>query len=207
MTVGDGVSCGGEGAATGAGGGEGSEWFVFKAGTLGISCTPLLLPNQPKPPPFLLEALDSALRLRLLPEDCDVAVDERLVASSSLAFLFLRAPTVSACCGGTSKVGNILAAMWLASGGQVDGFQAWLARAAVFSINIYKSTQERTRGLHMRRTHERKHTDHIIANTAPERLTLYSRTLVRPRWLALIRLASRSKDSRTILKGFDGAAV
>lgn len=54
----------------------------------------------------------------------------------------------------------------------------------------------------MRRTHEWKHTDHITANTAPERLTLYSRTLVRPRWLALIRLASRSKDSRTILKGF-----
>ena len=54
----------------------------------------------------------------------------------------------------------------------------------------------------MRRTHEWKHTDHITASTAPERLTLYSRTLVRPRWLALIRLASRSKDSRTILKGF-----
>jgi hypothetical protein len=121
VTIGDGVSCGGEGAAAGAGG---SELFVFKAGTLGISCTPLLLPNQPKPPPFLLETLESALRLRLLPEDCDVAVDERLVASSSFAFLFLRAPTVSACCGGTSKVGNILAVLWAASDGQVDGFQA-----------------------------------------------------------------------------------
>lgn len=49
--------------------------------------------------------------LLLLPDDCEVAVEERLVASSSLAFLFLRAPTVSACWGGTSKVGNILKMM------------------------------------------------------------------------------------------------
>lgn len=48
----------------------------------------------------------------------------------------------------------------------------------------------------MRCTHGWNHTDHITTlHTAPE-LTLSSRPLVRPKWLALIRLASRSMDSR-----------
>ena len=48
-----------------------------------------------------------ALTLRALPEECEVVDDERFV-SSSLALRALRAPTVSACCGGTSNVGNMM---------------------------------------------------------------------------------------------------
>lgn len=60
----------------------------------------------------------------------------------------------------------------------------------------------------MRSTPGWNHTDHITAlNTAPERLTLYSRTLVRPTWLASIQLASRSVDSRAVLKRIDRMAA
>jgi hypothetical protein len=75
-----------------------------------ISWTPflLLLPNQPKP--FFSAAFDLeewAFALWMLPEDCDVAEDDRLAVSSSFALLAFLAPTVSACWGGTSKVGNM----------------------------------------------------------------------------------------------------
>lgn len=46
---------------------------------------------------------------RVLLEECEVVEGDRLVISSSLALLALRAPTVSACSGGTSKVGNMVA--------------------------------------------------------------------------------------------------
>jgi hypothetical protein len=70
-------------------------------GSVEISWTPflLLLPNQPKPP-LLSPALDLpelAVALCVLPEDCEVAVEERLPESSSLALLAFLAPTVSAC--------------------------------------------------------------------------------------------------------------
>jgi hypothetical protein len=55
----------------------------------------------------LVELLLEFTLRALLAEDVDVDIDARLVASSSFAFLALRPPTVSACWGGTSKVGNM----------------------------------------------------------------------------------------------------
>lgn len=78
-----------------------------------ISFSFCFLRAQPKTPPLLFSddfvelALGLTLRT-LLPEDSDAVEDVRLV-SSSLALLALRAPTVSACWGGTSNVGNMLA--------------------------------------------------------------------------------------------------
>lgn len=71
-------------------------------GSVEISWTPflLLLPNQPPKPPLFSAALDLpelAVALCVLPEDCEVAVDERLPVSSSFALLAFLAPTVSAC--------------------------------------------------------------------------------------------------------------
>jgi hypothetical protein len=65
-----------------------------------ISCIPFLrlLPNHPKP--FLsapANVEEGAFALRMLSEECEVAEDDRLVASSSFALLAFLAPTVSAC--------------------------------------------------------------------------------------------------------------
>jgi hypothetical protein len=62
----------------------------------------LLLNHPPKPvfPPDLeSDRLGASWRLLLcvLPEDCEVAENDLLEVSSSLAFLALRAPIVSAC--------------------------------------------------------------------------------------------------------------
>jgi hypothetical protein len=94
------------GTGSSSGGGD-----FLTDGSVEISWTPflLLLPNQPKPPLFspALDLPGLAATLCVLPDDCDVAVDERLPASSSLALRAFLAPTVSACWGGTSKVGNM----------------------------------------------------------------------------------------------------
>jgi hypothetical protein len=70
-------------------------------GSVEISWTPFLLlfPNQPKPPLFspARDLPELAATLCVLPDDCEVAVEERLPTSSSLALLAFLAPTVSAC--------------------------------------------------------------------------------------------------------------
>jgi hypothetical protein len=55
------------------------------------------LPNQPNPflSPFDVE--EGAFALLMLSEECEVAEDDRLVASSSFALLAFLAPIVSAC--------------------------------------------------------------------------------------------------------------
>jgi hypothetical protein len=65
-----------------------------------ISWMPFLfLPNQPNPLFFSvpLECMEFALALCMLPEDSEVAEDDRRAVSSSFAFLAFLAPTVSAC--------------------------------------------------------------------------------------------------------------
>jgi hypothetical protein len=87
-----------------------------------ISWTFGLLANQPKP--FFSAPFEEALALCMLPEDCEVAEDERRAVSSSLAFLAFLAPTVSACCGGTSKVGNMATCQCGSTGRQVRGISS-----------------------------------------------------------------------------------
>ena len=66
-----------------------------------ISWTPFLLlfPNQLKPlfSVAVLDFAEFAFALWVLPDECDVAEDDRLAVSSSFALLAFLAPTVSAC--------------------------------------------------------------------------------------------------------------
>lgn len=109
---------GGSDSSSSSGSGSGSVrgCDFLTGGSVEISCTPflLLLPNHPKPllsvvlcPEEFADVCRRPLPV-VLPDECDVVDDDRLVMSSSFALLALRAPTVSACCGGTSNVGNIL---------------------------------------------------------------------------------------------------
>jgi hypothetical protein len=83
----------------------------LREGSVEISWIPFLLflPNQPNPlfsPDLDFDEL--AVALCVLSDDCDVAEDKRFAVFSSFALLAFLAPTVSACCGGTSNVGNML---------------------------------------------------------------------------------------------------
>jgi hypothetical protein len=70
----------------------------LRDGRWDISWIFLLLPKKLNPlfeSDFEFEEL--AFALCILPDECEVAEDERLAISSSFALLAFRAPTVSAC--------------------------------------------------------------------------------------------------------------
>lgn len=76
-----------------------------------------------------LDLLEVVLALCMLPDECEVAEDVRFATSCSFATLAFLAPTVSACSGGTSKVGN----MSTCQSGPIYQF----SRRGTFNANIF----------------------------------------------------------------------